>query len=99
MGAAGVLRVVDDLGNFGDDVAAALDSHKVADADAEPGNLVGVVQSGASNGDAADGHGRKCGDGCELAGAADLEEDVEQLGDGTARGETCTRWPSGVPCL
>ncbi len=93
--AAWVLRVVDNLCDFGDDVAAALDGDEIADADAEAGDLVGIVERGAGDGDAADGHGGECGDGGELAGAAHLEEDIEQLGDGTAGGEFVGDGPAG----
>jgi hypothetical protein len=80
-------RVVDDGDDLGDDVAAALDLDEVADADAEAGDLVGVVQGGAGDGGAADEDGRERGDGGDLAGAADLEEDAFELGDAGARGE------------
>ena len=42
-----VFFVVDDFGDLGDDVAAALNGDKVADAHAETTDLVGVVERGA----------------------------------------------------
>ena len=85
--AARVLGVFDDLDDFGDDVAAALDFDVVADEEAEALDLVGVVEGGAGDGGAADGDRRERGDGGELAGAADLGADVFDLGDAAARGE------------
>ena len=83
----GCLASVDDGGDFGDDVAAALDRDEVADADAEARDFVGVVQRGAGDGGAADEDRGERGDGRDLAGAADLEEDVFELGDAGARGK------------
>ena len=85
--AARVLGVFDDFDDFGDDVAAALDFDVVADEEAEALDLVGVVESGAGDGGAADGDGCEDGDRGELAGAADLGADVFDLGDAAARGE------------
>ena len=79
--------VFDDGNDLGDDVATALDLDEVADADAEAGDLVGVVEGGARDGGAADRHRSERGDGRDLAGAADLEEDIFEAGDGGARGE------------
>ncbi len=84
-----------DAGDLGDDVAAALDGDVVADADAEAGDLVGVVEGGAADGGAADGDGDEVGDGGELAGAADLEEDALELGDGGAGGKFIGDGPPG----
>ena len=85
--AAGMLFVLDDLDDLGDDVAAALDFDVVADEEAEALDLVGVVEGGAADGGASDGNGSEPGDGRELAGAADLDLDVLDLGDAAARGE------------
>ncbi len=82
-----MLRVFDDGDDLGDDVAAALDLDEVADADAEAGDLVGVVQGGAGDGGAADEDRHERGDGGDLAGAADLEVDAFEPGDAGARGE------------
>ena len=87
LGAARVLCVFDHGDDFGDDVAAALDLHEVADADAEAGDLVGVVQRGAGDGGAADEDRRERGDRRHLAGAADLEEHAFELRNAGARGE------------
>ena len=45
------------------------------------------MECGARDGGAADEDGSECGDGRDLAGAADLEEDVFEFGDAGARGE------------
>ncbi len=62
------------------DVAGALDLHRVADADIEARDLVGVVQRGVLHHDAADRHRFELGDRRERAGAADLDLDI--LDDG-----------------
>src|SRR5580658_3626640 len=85
--AARVIFVVDDLGDLGDDVSATFDGDEVADLYAEAFDLVGVVKCGACDGGATDEDGRECGDGRDLAGAADLEEDVFELCNAGARGE------------
>src|SRR6201999_4514752 len=85
--AAWVILVRNDFGDFGNDVAATLDGDEVADLHAEAFDLVGVVERGAGDGGAADEDGSECSDGCDLAGAADLEEHVFELGDAGARGE------------
>src|SRR5664280_428798 len=74
----------DDLGDY---VSAALDLDEVVEADAEAGDLVGVVEGGAGDGGAADEDGREHGDGSYFSGAADLELHALQLRDGGARGE------------
>ena len=86
-GAARVILVLDDFDDFGDDVAAALDFDVVADEEAEALDFVGVVEGGAADGGASDGNGSEDGDGRELAGAADLDADVFDLGDAGAGGE------------
>ncbi len=82
-----MIFVVNDFRDLGDDIAAALDGDEVANLDAEAFDLVGVVERGAGDGGAADEDGSECGDGCDLAGAADLEEDVFEFGDAGAGGE------------
>src|SRR6185437_8895167 len=73
----GVLRPL--LGNDGDDlrddVAGALDDDGVADPDVLAGDLVGVVQGGVLDDDAADGDRRQPRDWGDGAGAADLQVD------------------------
>src|SRR4051812_27008546 len=65
-------QVFEDLG---DDVAGALDADAVAGADAETRDLVGIVEGGVGDGDAADADRGEAGDGGQLAGAADLDVD------------------------
>ena len=55
--AARVMCVFDDGDDLGDDVAAAFHLDEVADANAEAGDLVGVVQGCAGDGGATDEHG------------------------------------------
>ena len=83
----GCLLIFDDFDDFGDDVAATFDGDEVADADAETGDLVGVVEGGAGDGGAADEDGLKLGDGSDLAGASGLKGDSEELSDSSAGGE------------
>src|SRR6185437_2088986 len=92
---AGEARVVfglllwrrDDLCNLRDNVAASLDGDEVANPYTEAFDLVGVVERGACDGGAADEDGNECGHGRDLAGAADLEENVFKLRDAGTRGE------------
>jgi hypothetical protein len=79
LGARGPL-VGHELQDLRDDVAGALQDHRVADAQVAALDLVGVVERGVDDGDAADGHGAEAGDGGQGAGAADL--DVDGLQDG-----------------
>ena len=58
-----------------DDVAGALDQHPVADAHAEPLDLVAIVQGRVGDGDAADADRLQPRDRGQLAGAADLDVD------------------------
>ena len=53
--AARVVSVLDHAGDFGDDVAAALDFHPVPDFHAQTLDLIHVVERGAADGGAADG--------------------------------------------
>ena len=83
------------LHDFGNYIAAALDQHPVADAHAQPIDLVHVVQRGAADRGAADRHGLEPCHRRQLAGAAHLHLDVFDLrlarmrgvlvGDGPAR--------------
>jgi hypothetical protein len=65
-GAAGCCVVFDDAGDLGDDVAAAFDGDEVADADAETGDFVGVMERGAGDGGAADEDGSRSATGVTL---------------------------------
>ena len=96
---ARVARILHNFGDFGNDVAAALDRYEVADAHAETGNLVGVVERGAGDGCAGDEDGREVGDGSEFAGTADLEEDTVQSCEAGAGGEFVSDGPAwGFAC-
>ena len=92
--AARMLLIFDDLDDLGDDVAAALDGDEVADADAETGDLIGVMQRSAGDRGAADEDGLELGDGCDLAGAPGLEGDAEELRDAGAGGELVRNGPA-----
>ena len=58
-----------------DDVAGALDANPIADAQAEPGDLVAVVEGDVGDDDAADPDRLQPPDRRQLAGAADLDVD------------------------
>ena len=62
--------------NLRNDVAGALDAHRIADAHVEPLDLVGIVQGRVLHHDAADGDRFELGDRRQRAGAADLDLDV-----------------------
>ena len=79
LGAARPL-VFDDAEHLRNDVAGALDRHRVADANVEPRDLFGIVQRGVLHHDAADGHRFELGDRRQKAGAADLDFDVPDDG-------------------
>ncbi len=76
---ARMVFVFDHPRDFGDDIAAALDFHPVADLHAQALDLVHVVQSGAADGGAADGHGLQGRDRREFPGASDLHQNVFDL--------------------
>src|SRR5579862_980553 len=78
--------VVQHLNNFGDNIAAALHLHPVADAHTQPLNFVHVVQRGAAYGGTADGHGLQPCYRRPLAGAAHLHLDVLDLRFARMRG-------------
>ena len=94
-GAAWVGCVFDYAGDLGDYVAAALDGDEVADADAEAGYFVGIVEGGAGDGGASNGNRGEDGDRGELTGAADLDSDVFDLSDAGAGGELECDSPAG----
>ena len=89
-------RVADDFDDGGDDFAGFFDEHGRAEADVLAVDFVLVVQRGAGDGGAGNEDGRELGDGCQHAGAADLDDDVvergflllwqEFVGGGPARG-------------
>ena len=74
--------LLDDADDFGDDVAAALDEHAVADLEFEAGDLVFVVERGAGDGNAADEYRLQPGPGSDRAGAPNLHVDVFDDGFG-----------------
>ncbi len=81
-----MIFVFDDLRDFGDHVAAALDFDPVADFHAEALDVVHVMQGGAADRGAADGDRLQRRHGREFSGASDLHQDVFDLGDAAARG-------------
>ena len=68
-----------DADDLGDHVAGAAHDHRVADAHVLAAHLVHVVQRGVADRRAADEHRLQLGHRRELAGAADLDVDAEQL--------------------
>ncbi len=78
----GAARAVfhNDAQHLRNDVAGALDAHRIADADVEPRDLVEIMQRRVLDHDAADRHRFELGHRRERAGAADLDLDV--LDDG-----------------
>ena len=84
--AARMLLVVEHLHDLGNDVAAALDLHPVADEHAEPLDFIHVVQRGAADGGAADRHRLERRDRREFPGAPHLHQDVFDLRYARARG-------------
>ena len=81
-----MIFIVDDLGDFGDDIATALDLEPIPDLHAEALDFVHVVEGGVADGSAADRNRSEHGNRCELSRAADLHADVFQFGDACARG-------------
>ena len=103
LGAAGMGEV--DVLDLGDDVTGAVDFHPVADADVAAvaerislrvaaGDVVGVVQRGVADDDAADGDGEQARDRGEGAGAADLDVDGLEHGGGALGGELVGEGPA-----
>src|ERR1051326_403218 len=91
-----MIFVIDDLRDFGDYVAPALDLHPVSDLHTEALDLVHVVQSCVANGRAANLNWRKHRDRCEFPGAADLYANVFQFRDPCARGVLVGDRPRGA---
>ncbi len=79
--------LLDDADHFRDHVAAALDEHRVADLDAEPLDLVFVVQRGAGDRNAADVNRLQMRHRRERSGAAHLDLDPFDHGGLLARRE------------
>src|SRR5262249_21267441 len=81
--------------NLRNDVAGALDDHRVSDAHVFPRDFVLIMQRGVLHPAAANGHRLELGDRRQRSGAADLDLDVPQdrgrllggefVGDGVAR--------------
>ncbi len=96
----GLLRAVTQLhqrlGDAGDHVAVALHHHRVADAQIFAGDLVEVEERGGLHHHAADGHGRQARVGDHRAGAADIDEDLQQLRVGFDGGEFVGDGPARV---
>ena len=67
-----------------DDVAGALEQHRVADADVLALDLVHVVQRDVADGDAADRHRLELGDRRQHAGAADRRDDAQDASSSPA---------------
>ena len=90
------LPFLDDFEDVRNHFAGALDKHGVADVQAQPLDLVHVVERGAADGDAANLDGLEHGHGRKRSGAAHLDDDVVDhrgflargifVGDGPARG-------------
>ena len=96
--AARMVFVCDHFNDLGNDIAAALDQHEVADLHPEARDLVGVVQGGAGDSGAADEDRAQHGDRRQLAGPADLDGNLFDFRDARAARQICRRWPSGAPC-
>ena len=79
-----------------DHVAGARDQHRVADANVVVLDVGGVVQRGALDGDAADLHGLEHRVGIERSGAADADDDVDELRARLARLELESDRPARV---
>src|SRR3954453_22902848 len=77
-----------------DDVAGALDAHAVADAQAEPGDLVAVVERDIGDNDPADADWLEAPDRRELAGAAHLDADRPERGFRFLGGEFVRQRPA-----
>src|SRR5258708_32400445 len=76
---AGAFRL-DDLQHFRNDVAATFNQDPVADAQAQPRDLVFIVQGRARNSDAAELYRLQHRYRRERAGAADLHDDIVNPG-------------------
>ena len=82
------------LDHLRDDVAGALDAHAVADAQAQPLDLVAVVERDVGDDHAADADRLQPSDGRQLAGAADLDVDRLQRGFGFLGGKFVREAPA-----
>ena len=94
-----------DVDDLRDDVAGALDGHRVADADVLPSRIgrrrpMPLISPRCAawrwHDDAADGDRLQPGDRRQRAGAADLDVDAAQDGRAPARPGTCARSPSAA---
>src|SRR5205085_11446976 len=70
---------LDDAHDLGDDIAGAPYDDRVSDPDAEPRDLVHVVQRRALHRRPSDEHRREPGDGCQRAHPSDVELHVLDL--------------------
>ena len=84
------------LDHLRDDVAGALDAHAVADAQAQPRDLVAVVERDVGDDHAADADRLQPPDRGQLAGAADLDVDRFERGLGLLGGEFVRERPSAA---
>ena len=84
------------LDHLRDDVAGALDPHPVADAQAEPGDLVAVVERDVGDDHPADADRLQPPDRSQLAGAADLDVDRLQRRLGLLGREFVRQRPSAA---
>ena len=84
------------LDHLRDDVAGALDAHPVADAQAEPRDLVAVVERDVGDDHPADADRLQPPDRGQLAGAADLDVDRLQRGLGLLGREFVRERPSAA---
>src|SRR4051794_35267752 len=84
LGSARMFLVIDNLCDFRNDVAAALDLDVVADLHAESADLVHVVKSCITNRCPPDSDWRQFGDGSQFPGASDLPANVLEPGDAGA---------------
>src|SRR5207244_1464394 len=78
--------VLDDTRNFGNHISTALDLYPVADLYAQTLDFVHVMQSSPADRGAADRHRFQHRNRCQLAGAADLHNDVFDTSDARSRG-------------
>ena len=79
-----MVLIVDDLGDFGDHVAAALDLHPIANLHAQAPDLIHVVQRGIADGRAPNRNRGQLGHRRQFPGAANLPAHVLELGDSRA---------------
>src|SRR5206468_10879938 len=82
------------LNHLRDDIAGALDADAVADAQAEPRDLVAVVERDIGDDHAADAHRLEAPDRRQLAGAPHLDVDAFERRLGFLRGEFVRQAPA-----